>query len=118
LPISYPRDFPEVPFQAQRCRFFREPLGSVSRNAAGRTTFQELVGGGLWEAAWTTKPLNEADAAKWRAWVLSLRGPSLTFKGYATRRCYPQAHPAGAGSFSATASVNGDLSELGAVGRL
>jgi hypothetical protein len=89
MTITFPREFPDDPFEPQRIRFDREPLGAISRSQNGRLAFQEFVGGGLWEALYQTKPLIESRAAVWHAWKLSLRGPSGTFKAHDTRRCYP-----------------------------
>lgn len=93
MAISYPREFPDEPFQAMRCSFDREPLGATSRSANGHIAFQEFVGGGLWRAHYETKPLNETNYGRWHAWKLSLRG-NYTFKAYDPRRCYPIAYGA------------------------
>lgn len=91
MALSYPLDFPDQPFAAARCRFHFETFGTMSRSQGGEVTFQEHIGGSLWEAVYTTKPLNEASFGKWHAFVLGLRGNG-TFKGYDPRRCYPIAY--------------------------
>lgn len=93
MTITYPLDFPDVPFEAMRCRFHFETFGALSRTAGGEMTFQERIGGSLWEAAYTTKPLSEKDFGRWHAFVLALRGNG-TFRGYDARRCYPVAYGA------------------------
>lgn len=92
MTITYPRDFPVAEVVAASCSFDYTTLGSLSRTAAGAITFQERMGGSLWELAMTTKPLNETDYSKWHAWFLSLRGGAESFKAYDPRRCYPLAY--------------------------
>lgn len=112
MTITYPREFPDEPFQAMQCRFDREPLGAISRSASGRIAFQEFVGGGLWQAHYQTKPLSETNYGRWHAWKLSLRG-NYTFKAYDPRRCYPIAYGpsllnltrAGGGTLDGTVTV-------------
>lgn len=120
MAITHPRDFPDVPFEAVRCRFDREPLGAMSRSASGRIAFQEFVGGGLWEAMYQSKPLNETNYGRWHAWKLSMRGASRTFKGYDPRRCWPISYgPSiltmtrfGGGLFDGTVSLTAAAGEL------
>lgn len=95
MTISYPRDFPDADIVATECRFDYAPLGEMSRTAAGAITFQERMGGSLWELALTTKPLNETDYGRWHAWFLSLRGGAQSFKGRDPRRCWPIAYGPG-----------------------
>jgi len=96
MTITYPRDFPEADVVAMRCNFDYAPLGEISRTAAGAITFQERMGGALWQLSMTTKPLNETNYGKWHAWWLSLRGGSYgrSFRGRDPRRCYPIAYGA------------------------
>ena len=92
MTITYPRDFPDADVIATRCTFNYSPLGEMSRSAAGAITFQERMGGSLWELSMTTKPLNETEYGKWHAWFLSLRGGAQSFKGRDPRRCWPLAY--------------------------
>ena len=96
MTISYPRDFPEADVKAVQCNFDYAPLGEISRTAAGAVTFQERMGGSLWQLSLTTVPLNETNYGKWHAWFLSLRGGSgsRSFYGRDPRRCYPIAYGA------------------------
>lgn len=95
MTITYPRDFPDADVVATRCVFDYAPLGELSRTQAGAITFQERMGGSLWQLAMTTKPLNETDYGRWHAWFLSLRGGQYSFKGRDPRRCYPIAYGVG-----------------------
>jgi hypothetical protein len=97
MTITYPRDFPEADVAATQCNFDYAPLGEISRTAGGAVTFQERMGGSLWELSLTTKPLNETNYSKWHAWFLSLRGGSgnRTFRGRDPRRCWPLAYGPG-----------------------
>ena len=104
MAITYPRVFPDEPFEPMQCVFDREPLGALSRSAIGRVAFQEFVGGGLWQAHYETKALSERDYGRWHAWKLSLRG-NFTFRGYDPRRCYPIAY--GLRLFDLTRAVGG-----------
>lgn len=124
MAITYPREFPDVPFEPPRCRFDREPTGALSRSASGRLAFQEFVGGGLWEAMYQSKPLNETNYGRWHAWKLSMRGAGRTFKGYDPRRCWPIEYgPSiltmtrfGGGTFDGTVTVSlvaGETIKLG-----
>jgi hypothetical protein len=92
MTITYPRDFPDADPAAQRCKFDYTTFGEMSRTAAGAVTFQERMGGSLWELALTTGPLNETNYSRWHAWYLSLRGGQQSFKGRDLRRCYPLAY--------------------------
>jgi hypothetical protein len=92
MTITYPRDFPDADPAAQRCKFDYTTFGEMSRTAAGAVTFQERMGGSLWELALTTGPLNETNYSRWHAWFLSLRGGQQSFKGRDLRRCYPLAY--------------------------
>lgn len=94
MTITYPRDFPEADVIATQCRFDYAPLGEISRTAAGAVTFQERMGGSLWELAITTRPLNETNYGIWHSWFLSLRGGSgnRSFRGRDPRRCWPIAY--------------------------
>jgi len=111
--ITYPRDFPDADIVVPRCRFDYTTLGEMSRTAAGAITFQERIGGSLWELAVTTKPLNETEYGKWHAWFLSLRGGRQSFMGRDPRRCWPLAYGpgvlsltrAGGGAFDGTVFV-------------
>jgi hypothetical protein len=122
--ITYPRDFPDADIVAPRCRFDYTTLGEMSRTAAGAITFQERIGGSLWELAVTTRPLNETEYGKWHAWYLSLRGGRQSFMGRDPRRCWPLAYGpgvlsltrAGGGAFDGTCNVTavaGDTITLG-----
>jgi hypothetical protein len=91
MTLSYPLEFPDQPFEAARCRFHFETFGTMSRTQGGEITFQEHIGGSLWEASYTTKPLNERNYGRWHAFALGLRGNG-TFMGYDPRRCYPIAY--------------------------
>lgn len=125
MAITYPRDFPEADVIATQCRFDYAPLGEMSRTQAGAVTFQERMGGSLWELSMTTKPLNETNYSKWHAWFLSLRGGQQSFMGRDPRRCWPLAYGPGvvdlvrAGSglpFDGTCqvtAVGGDTIQLG-----
>lgn len=93
--ITYPRDFPEADVIATQCSFDYATLGEISRTAAGAVTFQERMGGSLWELALTTRPLNETKYGEWHAWFLSLRGGQQSFKGRDPRRCWPLAYGPG-----------------------
>lgn len=97
MTISYPRDFPEADVVATQCRFDYATLGEQSRTAGGAITFQERMGGSLWELEVTTKRLNETKYGEWHAWWLSLRGGSgsRSFKGRDPRRCWPLAYGPG-----------------------
>jgi hypothetical protein len=92
MTITYPRDFPDADPAAQRCKFDYATFGEMSRTAAGAITFQERMGGSLWELSLTTRPLNETDYSRWHAWYLSLRGGQQSFKGRDLRRCWPLAY--------------------------
>jgi len=111
--ITYPIDFPDADVKASRVRFDYAPLGALSRSAGGGITFQESMGGSLWELAMTTGPLNETDYGRWHAWFLSLRGGAQSFKGRDPRRCWPIVYGpnvlsmvrAGGGAFDGNATV-------------
>ena len=105
MTITYPRDFPEADVKATACRFDYATLGEMSRTAAGAITFQERMGGSLWELSLTTKPLNETEYGKWHAWWLSLRGGAQSFYGRDPRRCWPLAY--GPGVFNLTRASTG-----------
>jgi len=113
MSIIYPREFPDAEVKATRFRFDYTTLGEMSRTAAGAITFQERIGGSLWELALTTKPLNETEYSKWHAWFLSLRGGAQSFYGRDLRRCWPLAYGpgvlslirAGGGAFDGTCNV-------------
>lgn len=113
MAITYPVDFPEPDVKATRCNFDYATLGEMSRTAAGAITFQERIGGSLWELSLTTKPLNETDYGKWHAWYLSLRGGRQSFMGRDPRRCWPLAYGpgvmdlirVGGGAFDGTCNV-------------
>jgi len=92
MTITYPRDFPDADVIATQCTFDYAPLGELSRAAGGGITFQERMGGSLWQLAMTTRLLNETEYGKWHAWFLSLRGGAQSFKGRDPRRCYPLAY--------------------------
>jgi hypothetical protein len=93
MALTYPLEFPDQPFAAQRCRFSYETFGAMSRTQGGTITFQEFIGGSLWEAFYQTKPLNERNYGRWHAFVLGLRG-NRSFKAYDPRRCQPIAYTA------------------------
>lgn len=127
MTITYPRDFPEADVVAQQCTFDYAPLGELSRTAGGAVTFQERMGGSLWELALTTTPLNETNYGKWHAWFLSLRGGSglRAFKGRDPRRCWPIAYgpavlslPFGGGLFTGNCTVTAVAGETIALGSL
>lgn len=127
MTITYPRDFPEADVVATQCTFDYSPLGETSRTAAGAITFQERMGGSLWELSLTTSRLNETNYGKWHAWWLSLRGGSggRSFKGRDPRRCWPIAYgpgvlnlPFGAGTFSGNCTVTAVAGETIALAQL
>jgi len=95
MTITYPRTFPDAEVKATRVRFDYTTLGEMSRTAAGAISFQERMGGSLWELSLTTKPLNETDYSRWHAWYLSLRGGVQSFFAYDVRRCWPLAYGPG-----------------------
>lgn len=111
MAITYPRDLPDSPMRVPKCRFTNEPIGGISRTAGGAVSFQETIGGSLWEALYVTGPLNETNWSRWHAWWMSLRGKS--FKGYDPRRVWPLAYGpgvlnltrAGGGAFDGTHTV-------------
>jgi len=113
MAIAYPRDFPDADVIATRCSFDYATLGEMSRTAGGAITFQERMGGSLWQLSMTTKPLNETEYGKWHAWFLSLRGGAQSFAGRDPRRCWPLAYGpgvlllmrAGGGAFDGTCNV-------------
>src|SRR5262252_2466912 len=113
MTITYPRDFPYPDIVASRVRFDYATLGQISRSAGGGITFQESMGGSLWEFAMTTRPLNETQYGVWHAWFLSLRGGAQSFKGRDPRRCWPIVYGpgvlnltrAGGGAFDGTVQV-------------
>lgn len=118
MAITYPRDLPTIlETKCEGWTFDFEPLGELSRAIAGDVSFQERVGGNLWQLSLQTKPLNETDYSALHAWFLSLRGGSKSFKAYDVRRCYPLAYPKvngvstlpatrhGGGAFDGTATL-------------
>lgn len=83
-----------------------------SRHASGRTRVKDF-GTPIWMATYQSVPLRPNALDEWRARLAALGNGLGTFKAWPTSRCWPQAHPRGAGAVNGTiASVGSDNKSL------
>lgn len=79
----------------------------ISRTAGG-TTYGKDLGPAMWQASYTTGPLNSDDALSFEASLNALNGVTGTFDAYDLRRPYPRNYKDGAFTDSGkVASVSG-----------
>jgi hypothetical protein len=87
-----PRILPDALLRPVKFSLNFVALGAMSRTMGGAISFQETVGGALWQMSLESRPLRERDYGIAHAFFLSLKGGAKSFKAYDLRRYYPSAY--------------------------
>lgn len=105
MALPDPRILPDVLLRPLKFSLNFVPLGAMSRTMGGAISFQEAVGGALWQMSLESRPLNETNYGIAHAFYLSLKGGAKSFKAYDLRRYYPVKY--GVGVLGLTRALGG-----------